>query len=388
MNRTLKHLPLILVGIISVALIASIELKRVNDDSRFVLACVGYAVFLLILPLIIFIGKFKNNKKLAQIVSILQLLIAFGLLIVHKDYAFVAPILLVMWTAILPEIFSWRGVWVLVSISVVAFFIITGYVWHNSPPFFMILLYVAFQLFSLFVTAAKVSERQAREHLEQVNQQLQATRILLAQSSREEERLRIARDLHDILGHQLTALSLQLEILSHKVPEMLQNDVQQSKLLAKDVLENIRLVVRNQRRLSSLDICQAVRAMVSRMPNVAVDIAGELNLHSVAVAEQLVLCIQEGVSNAVRHGFADHVELVLKQQNSEIEIQLIDNGRGLINATSVSQNQGTGLQGMRERVSSFAGRVELKQLTQGCCLTIKVNADVFEVSDDKNSASG
>ena len=118
------------------------------------------------------------------------------------------------------------------------------------------------------------------------------------------------------LCHQLTALNLQLEILQHKVPDELREIVQQSKGLAKELLENIRQVVRDQRTLLSLDIRQAVRALVVHIPQLEMQIKGELQLDTVALAEQIVFCIQEGISNAVRHGRATCINLMLEQQSN------------------------------------------------------------------------
>ncbi|GGY66289.1 hypothetical protein GCM10011613_07760 [Cellvibrio zantedeschiae] len=190
--------------------------------------------------------------------------------------------------------------------------------------------------------------------------------------------MRIARDLHDILGHQLTALNLQLEILQHKVPEELRESVQQSKSLAKTLLENIRQVVRDQRNLLSLDIRQAIQGLAANIPQLGLDIRGELHLDSVQLAEQLVLCIQEGISNALRHGRATRINVLLQQQSNSIQIMLDDNGNGLAASTA----HGTGLRGMRERLAVYDGSVELLALAEGCRLMISLNTDTKEAAHD------
>ena len=81
------------------------------------------------------------------------------------------------------------------------------------------LAHFAFQLFALFTIHTAHSEREARQQLAAVNAELQVTAGLLDINSRTSERLRIARDVHDLLGHHLTALTLNLEIASHVANE-------------------------------------------------------------------------------------------------------------------------------------------------------------------------
>ena len=74
--------------------------------------------------------------------------------------------------------------------------------------------YLGFQMFAMATSTLTALERTARGELARANAELQATQALLAEDSRVAERLRISRDLHDMLGHHLTALSLQLEVAS------------------------------------------------------------------------------------------------------------------------------------------------------------------------------
>src|SRR3546814_12823550 len=76
-------------------------------------------------------------------------------------------------------------------------------------------LYVGFSSF-VFVTGLVAKQQvEARDEQRQLNSELRATRALLAESSRLSERMRISRELHDLLGHHLTALSLNLEVATH-----------------------------------------------------------------------------------------------------------------------------------------------------------------------------
>jgi signal transduction histidine kinase len=369
-----ERILLTLAGVFTWALVAYVELELVGGHPHLLWSVLGYLFFLIcFLP----IGTGYSRKfslRYSQLLLMGQILVTLALLVVHHGP--VAPVLLVVWAGQLPDFFSRRLAFIQVVVSALFFYAIMFFCWVDSYPIITSLVYLGFQLFALSSSFARVNERNARENVEQLNQQLQATRILLAQSSRQDERVRIARDLHDILGHQLTALNLQLEILQHKVPDELRETVQQSKYLAKELLENIRQVVRDQRNLLSLDIRQAVQALVAHIPQLEVNIEGELQLDSVRLAEQIVLCIQEGISNALRHGRATRINLILQQESSSINIFLDDNGCGLV----ASASNGIGLQGMRERLCAYGGYVELSPLMQGCRLVISLQAK--EVAHD------
>jgi signal transduction histidine kinase len=371
-----ENLLLTLAGFFTWAVVAYIEVSGLVASPNVWWVIIGF-VFFLAAFLSLSCSYPKNvSLRFSQIVLFLQLFLALALLLFCQGP--VVPVLLVLWSAQLPYFFAQRIAIVMIVVSVLLFYCIMIFLWDESYPIITGLIYFGFQLFSLSSSFARVNERNAREHVEQLNQQLQATRILLAQSSRQEERVRIARDLHDILGHQLTALNLQLEILQHKVPDELRETAQQSKSLAKELLENIRQVVRDQRNLLSLDIRQAVQALVVHIPQLEMQIENELQLDSVQLAEQIVLCIQEGISNAVRHGQSTRINLVLEQQSNSIKIFLDDNGRGLI----AGSNNGTGLQGMRERLAPYGGIVELSALAQGCRLAISLNTGITEFVHD------
>lgn len=371
-----EHILLTLAGVFTLGLVAYVELERLSGSPYILWSMLGYIFFLMcFLPISTGYSR-KFPPYFSQGLLTGQILVALVSLIVHQGP--VAPVLLVVWAGQLPDFFSRRLAFIQVAVSALAFYTIMRLCWTDAYPVISSLIYLGFQLFALSSSFARVSERNARERVEQLNQQLQATRILLAQSSRQDERVRIARDLHDILGHQLTALNLQLEILQHKVPDELRETVQQSKGLAKELLENIRQVVRDQRNLLSLDIRQAVQALLAHIPQLEIQIEGELRLDSVQLAEQIVLCIQEGISNALRHGHATRINLMLEQQSNEIKISLDDNGRGLV----AGAGNGTGLQGMRERLSTYRGLVELSALAQGCRLAISLNSNFKEIVDD------
>lgn len=365
-----RHL-LTLAGVITWGAVAYIEFQGLLQSPYAVAGIAGYLSFLCLFICVTYTLNERLHYRRHQIFLLLQLVIAILLLLIQRSD--VAPVLLVIWAAQLADYFSRRQAILLVLLSNFLFFFIMTWVWHYTNQVISALTFLGFQIFALATAFARVSERCAREELEQANQQLLATRIILAQTSKQEERLRIARDLHDILGHQLTALNLQLEILQHKVDQPLQASVMDTKQLAKQLLDNIRAVVRDQRNSTCVDIRQAVRALSLRLPELDLEIHGDLQLESAHIAEQLLLCIQEGISNAVRHGKAKKIHLSLQQfhqqqDQQKITIHIDDNGLGCPS----SIKPGNGLKGMQERLEPLSGRVELTALQQGCRLIINV----------------
>ena len=119
--------------------------------------------------------------------------------------------------------------------------------------------------FMLFAAASSFlvrSEAAARQALAAVNAELLSTRALLAETSRVEERLRISRDLHDTLGHHLTALSLQLDVASRLSEEPAADHIRQAHAIARLLLSDVRDVVSRLRESRQPDLAQSIRALV------------------------------------------------------------------------------------------------------------------------------
>jgi signal transduction histidine kinase len=223
--------------------------------------------------------------------------------------------------------------------------------------------------FMLFAAASSFlvrSEAAAREQLAALNAELMGTRALLAESSRAEERLRISRDLHDTLGHHLTALSLQLDVASRVSEGQSVNHIRQAHAITKLLLSDVRDVVSRLREPSQLDLAQAIRALAiehrgpaeaggSGHGGVAIhlDLPEELSIEDAARAEILLRCVQEIITNTARHAQARNLWIRLESRTDGIALHARDDGRG---ADLVAC--GNGLTGMRERFQQFSGHVE------------------------------
>ncbi|MGE3842222.1 MAG: sensor histidine kinase [Vicinamibacterales bacterium] len=214
-----------------------------------------------------------------------------------------------------------------------------------------------FQLFALGAAALAQRERRARETADAVNVELTTTRVLMAEHSRVAERLRIARDLHDTLGHHLTALSLQLDVASRLVEGRGAEHVREAHAVTKLLLADVRDVVSQLRDGAALDLAPALRALArpgGHSLTVHVHIPDAIVLSDDAQANAVLRCAQEIVTNALRHSRARNLWLGVSVAPDGVTVSGRDDGRGAAVVT-----WGNGLKGMRERVEALRGTLEV-----------------------------
>ncbi|MGN6151160.1 MAG: sensor histidine kinase [Lysobacteraceae bacterium] len=211
---------------------------------------------------------------------------------------------------------------------------------------------LGFQAFAALTGHYAGSREQAREHLAQVNAELMATRLLLEESARAGERLKLSRELHDVAGHSLTALKLNLARLARDPALADREEVRVSTALADELLAQIRQVVGALRAHDGVDLRAAFEALARPMPGVriGIDIEDGLRVDDIDRAETLLRCAQEAITNALRHGRAGRIDLRLRRVADGL--QLVVENDGLAPADLLP---GNGLTGMRERVEALGG---------------------------------
>ncbi len=210
----------------------------------------------------------------------------------------------------------------------------------------------------MFVTSMIASQQaEERERQRQLNSELRATRALLAESSRIAERIRIARELHDLVGHHLTALTLNLEVASHLAAEPAAGHVRKAQATAKHLLADVREVVTEMRQDDALDLTQALRGLIEGVPSIDVhlDLPPRFAVEDPRRAQVLLRCVQEILTNTVRHARARNLWLRFERvAGNELHLSSRDDGRGAANL-----RPGNGLAGMRERLAEFGGRLKI-----------------------------
>jgi signal transduction histidine kinase len=209
--------------------------------------------------------------------------------------------------------------------------------------------------------------------LQEVQAQLRAQMARAEQLAATRERARIARDMHDVLAHTLTMLSIQVQAarqLVHQQPERLSAKLD-------DIAELLRESIAESRRVVGLlretAIATAPQGEVGARLQTVIDRFSErTGIHCVfeekgtpypisdAQAETLQYALQEALTNAHRHGAAQHVWAELRWHEAQVTLQVRDDGHG---QTTVQQDDGAynghhGLQGMRERATALGGELQ------------------------------
>jgi len=287
-------------------------------------------------------------------------------------------ILMMVAAGVIPWMLSARlcVLWLLVSQLAVA---PVYYILLNFPLFEAVmqsLLYGGFSMFIFVTSLVARQQTQARDEQRRLNSELRATRALLAESARVNERTRISRELHDLLGHQLTALTLNLEVAGHLAEGQALEHVKRSHALAKLLLGNVREVVSQLRETGAIDLAAALRPLTENVPSldIQLEIEDPLNVEDPQRAHVLLRCTQEIITNAVRHAGARHLWIkVYREAPDRVVVEARDDGVG---ADMV--NVGNGLRGMRERLQQCGGQLQVETLPgEGFRLRATVPATVL-----------
>jgi signal transduction histidine kinase len=218
-------------------------------------------------------------------------------------------------------------------------------------------LFLGISLFAFMSSVVALRQHGARDELRKLNSELQATQALLAENTRIAERVRIARELHDLVGHHLTALTLNLEVATHLVTGKALEHVQQAHSLAKLLLADVREIVSDMRHDDKVDLAAAIRTLVDGVPEpqIHLNLPTELSRMDPLRAQVLLRCAQEMITNSVRHARARNLWIRLSEDANGIALTARDDGRGVDAVRS-----GNGLNGMAERLRQLGGDLKVE----------------------------
>jgi signal transduction histidine kinase len=173
---------------------------------------------------------------------------------------------------------------------------------------------------------------------------------VLDREARAAERLRIARELHDSLGHHLTALALNLESALVRTEGEANCDVQKAQALARSLLADIRGIVAAE--TTEIDLAEALRDLATHVPQPRVHLQMD-RLNGVRSAHVIFRCAQEIITNAARHSGAQNLWISIERSGGGVQLRARDDGTGTAAA------DGFGIRGMRARVEAAGGELTI-----------------------------
>ncbi len=227
--------------------------------------------------------------------------------------------------------------------------------WTVGMAVLQVCIYLGLSALVFFTSTVATQQGEEREEQRRLNAELRATRALLAESSRIAERMHIARDLHDLIGHHLTALSLNLEVASHLTTEPATGHVRKAQETARHLLADVREAVSELRQDDAIDLTQALRSLTDSVPglNVHLLMPPRFSVEDPRRAQVVLRCAQEIVTNTARHAGARNLWLHFSYaQGDLLGLHARDDGRGAPHYTP-----GNGMTGMHERLAEFGGSV-------------------------------
>ena len=305
--------------------------------------------------LIIYSGLVYARTKV-QSYLLLAAMAILGLLYMPRNNS--AAGILIYVAAFIPFISDSLGLVVGTIISLCGGIALMGYLLHISPwawgfPAFFCIVVGGTNLLTSQKIRAKARLELAHEEIEQL--------------AKLAERERIARDLHDVLGHTLSVIVLKSELagrLFERDPQRARHEIGEVEQVSRKALSEVREAIRGYR---SEGLVAEIERAHRTLDAAGVTLTCESKPPSLAPAQETVLslAVREAVTNIVRHAQASRCHMLFVTENGRTSLTVEDDGRGNI------RQEGNGLRGMRERIESLGGRFSIDG-TQGTRLNIDI----------------
>lgn len=241
-------------------------------------------------------------------------------------------------------------------------------------------------VFVLLLMNAAIAERQSREQRDVALLQLRQYALRIEDQATLQERNRIAREIHDSLGHSLTALNLQLETalkLGQSQPDKAQAFITQAKQLASQALREVRQSVSTMR--SDALLGQSLPDAIATLTTQFQAATGVLPICTINLSRPLpneintavYRILQESLTNISKYASATEVEIELKTTPNELYLATQDNGKGF---NSNQNTTGFGLQSMRDRTTALGGTFKIYSYPQsGCRIAVKIPLPILHL---------
>jgi two-component system sensor histidine kinase DesK len=200
------------------------------------------------------------------------------------------------------------------------------------------------------------------DSLVRANLELHAARSALARLAVEAERTRLARDLHDVLGHNLSLMAVKMELANRLMGESAHpgaSELREVQRLARDTLRDVREVVGGFRQ-PTLEGELGGAAVALEAAGIALELEDARGVLPPAVEAACAWIVREGVTNVIKHSAAGRCRIEIRRTQEELTVRITDDGRG-----GGGSDVGMGLQGLFERMAALGGTLTAGPIRSG-----------------------
>lgn len=270
-------------------------------------------------------------------------------------------VLFVLLAALLPGLLTWSRTLVWITVQSAGLALALWDEFSLAAALYTSLFMGSVQVFTALLVQLVRRERTVRTELAELNVQFRFTRARLEEASREAERLRISRELHDSFGHHLTILGLELELAAHLPGKEVRASIERArtlnKLLLADVRESVSLL-----RTESADWRHLTQAVLKSVPGLRIHLIApeQFNPLSAQQSKTLLRFFQEVMTNTVKHANASQLWLELERTPDGLRVLAHDDGH-----LRLPFEPGNGLTGLRERCEELGGTLVFKFESRG-----------------------
>jgi two-component system sensor histidine kinase DesK len=311
---------------------------------------VFYAVFLVIYTVVVATRDLRIGRAALFALALL------GLWYVPSNPGSMGVIIYA--AAFLPFVFDRVAIVVSLLVTLCAAMLIEGWLLHLNPWNWGICILISLMVSGINIIFAE--QKRSAQKLGLANQEI--THLVKVA-----ERERIARDLHDVLGHTLSVVVLKSELagrLFERDPQRARTEIEEVEQIARKALSEVREAIRGYR-------AEGLAAEIDRahktLEAAGVKLQCGAKPPAMRATEETVLSliVREAVTNIVRHAQASHCRLEFAKDEKGTSLTVEDDGRGGI------RQEGNGLRGMRERAESLGGWLKIDS-AQGTRLTVEI----------------
>ena len=226
----------------------------------------------------------------------------------------------------------------------------------------------AFVITMSYLVKKQVREKEKLAHmnveLEQAYKKLIENSAVAQKLTIEQERTRMAREIHDTLAHTLTTSIIQLEACKRVAlldPVRLPAELEKAQELSRSGLNDVKRTIKALRPqvMEDKSFFDSILSIINdTMENTKVHITLNNSLpQDIKLTSQIEVAIfrviQESITNSIRHGQAGGIEITIKQENNMLQLSIVNDGKGCPNI-----KRGYGMQGIKERIESLSGSAE------------------------------